>query len=88
MRLTAELFLAKSRFVQAGCGRARQIFAQQRIDREHGKRLLRQQDFCACAVGHITQDGQILHQTVFVHEKAGRGQFGKFHISPPIPDFR
>ena len=88
MRLAAKFFVAQARFIQAGRGRARQIFAQQRVDREHGKRLLRQQDLCARAFGYVTQDGQILHQTVFIHKEAGRGQFGKSHISPPIPGFR
>ena len=88
MRLATEFFVAETRLIQAGCSRARQIFAQQRIDREHGKRLLRQQNLCARAFGHVAQDSQILHQTVFVHKEAGRGQFGKSHISPPVPDFR
>ena len=88
MRLAAEFFVAEARLIQAGSSRARPIFAQQRVDREHGKCLLRQQDRRTRAFGYIPQDSQILHQTVFVHKEAGRGQFGKSHISPPVPGFR
>ena len=38
--LAAEFLVSEPRFVQAGRGGACQIFTQQRIDCEHGKRLL------------------------------------------------
>ena len=88
VRLAAEFLAAEARFVQAGGRRAHEVLAQQRIDRKHGKRLLRKQDFRARAVGHVAQHRKVLHQPVFVHDKTGGGKLGKSHISPPAPDCR
>ena len=88
VRLAAEFLLAEARLIQAGSGRAREVLAQQRIDREHRERLLREQDLGARAVGDAAQHREVLHKPLFIHDKAGGGKFGKSHISPPAPGCR
>ena len=88
MRLAAEFLLAETGLIQAGGCSAREVLAQQRVYREHGKRLLREQDLCARALGHAAQHCKILHQPVLVYNKTGGGKLGKSHISPPAPDCR
>ena len=85
VRFAAEFLVAQTRLVQTGRGRAGEVFAQQRIGRKHGKRLLRKQDLRAGTTRDIAQHRKVLHKAVFVNDKAGSRKIGKSHISPPAP---
>ena len=88
MGLAAEFLMTEPCLVQTGGRCARQILPNQRVHGKHRERLLRQQDLRAGASGNVPQDGQILHQTVFIEQVAGRRKLSKFHISPPAPACR
>ena len=88
MGLAAEFLMTEPCLVQTGGRCARQILPNQRVHGKHRERLLRQQDLRAGASGNVPQDGQILHQTVFIEQVAGRRKLSKFHISPPVPACR
>jgi len=88
MRLAAEFLVTQPRLEQTGRGRSGEVFAQQRIGRKHGKRLLREQDLRAAAPRDVAQHRKVLHKAVFVDDKAGSRKIGKSHISPPAPACR
>ena len=88
MGLAAEFLMTEPCLVQTGGRCARQILPNQRVHGKHRERLLRQQNLRAGASGNVPQDGQILHQTVFIEQVAGRRKLSKFHISPPAPACR
>ena len=53
---------------KAACRRAVEIFRDDRIDGEHGERLLRQQNFAACALTHAAENFKVPAQSGLVDQ--------------------
>ena len=69
--LSRHLLVREPRLIEAACRRARKIFSDKRIEAEHGKRFLRQQDMCARCLLQVAQDREIPAQQIF-HDNVGR----------------
>ena len=68
MRLPAKFFFSKPCLVEtAGCG-TEQILPDQRIDRKHRKRLLRQKDPAGTLLFYFFQQLQIPKQAFFIQQ--------------------
>ena len=69
--LPAHLFFAQLGLKQAAGGGARQILPDEGINRKHGKSFLGQQDLAAGLLRHLSENGQILRQALFIHHITG-----------------
>ena len=74
--LSRHLLVREPRLIEAACRRARKIFSDKRIEAEHGKRFLRQQDMCARCLLQVAQDREIPAQQIF-HDNVGRRRHGR-----------
>lgn len=69
--LPAHLFFAQLGLKQAAGSGARQILPDEGINRKHGKSFLGQQDLAAGLLRHLSENGQILPQALFIHHITG-----------------
>ena len=74
MVLLAHLLMTEARFINAACRRACQIFAHQRIEAEHRKAFLCQQNMRTAFALHMLQKAQIIQQLRFINHIAGSRQ--------------
>ena len=70
MVLLAHLLMTEARFINTARRRACQIFAHQRIQAEHRKAFLRQQNMRTAFTLHILQKAQIIQQLGFINHIA------------------
>ena len=74
MVLLAHLLMTEARFVNTACRRACQMFAHQRIEAEHRKAFLCQQNMRTACTLHMLQKAQIIQQLRFINHVAGSRQ--------------
>ena len=68
--------MGQARFIQAACRGAGQIFRYERVDPEHRKGLLGQQDMAAGTLLYAGQQFKVAGQRRFVHDIDRRAQTG------------
>ena len=74
MVLLAHLLMTEARFINAACRRACQIFTHQRIEAEHRKAFLCQQNMRTAFALHMLQKAQIIQQLSLINHIAGSRQ--------------
>ncbi len=84
VHLTAHFLMAEPCLEQRACGSAAEIPADQRIQAEHRKTLLRQQNAAARAFRHRSQQFEVFRKQALIHKIAGGGNQlkVKFHRQP------
>ena len=70
MVLLAHLLMTEARFINTACRRACQVFAHQRIQAEHRKAFLCQQNMRTAFALHTLQKAQIIKQLGFINHIA------------------